>query len=94
MLSNAYEAIRGRTETSKECGNLAHIVRRADQKMKELKRLIYQNLVQNGKSEGILDKPKASRIGFIRHQRKIQSLKSELREIKLSLLATVGTLTL
>ncbi|KAL9040139.1 MAG: hypothetical protein Q9214_004603, partial [Letrouitia sp. 1 TL-2023] len=94
VLSNAYEAIRGRTETSKECGNLAHIVRRADQKMKELKRLIYQNLVQNGKSEGNLDKPKASRIGFIRHQRKIQSLKSELREIKLSLLATVGTLTL
>ncbi|KAL9613335.1 MAG: hypothetical protein Q9167_002096 [Letrouitia subvulpina] len=94
VLSNAYEAIRSRTETSKECSNLAHIVRRADQKMKELKRLIYQNLVQNGKSEGILDKPKASRIGFIRHQRKIHSLKSDLREIKLSLLAIVGTLTL
>lgn len=50
--------------------------------------------LKKGKAESIKDKPKASRAALLRHQKKIQSLKSELREVKLSLLVSVGTLTL
>ena len=94
VLSNVYEAISKRTESSQECENLAHVVKRAEEKIEELNDLIEHSLIKNGKDGSIDEKPRASRTAFLRYQRKINSLKSELREVKLSLVVSVGTLTL
>ena len=94
MLGNAHDTIRERRDYRQECANLAYIVERADQKIGKINQLIYHNLVKNGKIEGIGEKLKASRVGFYRHQKKLKSLRSELREIKMSLSMSVGTLTL
>lgn len=94
VLSNAHEAVQGRIETSQDCGSLTHIVERASGKIAELNHLICHDLVKNGEAHSLDCKPKASRTGFLRHNRKISSLKVELREIKLNLLVAVGTLIL
>ena len=94
VLSNTHEAIGGRVETEQECGNLALIVERANQKIAELDHLIQHSLIKNGSAHDLEVKPKASRTAFLRHQAKVRSLKIELRDIKLSLLVALGTLTL
>ncbi|KAL8826404.1 MAG: hypothetical protein Q9170_007415 [Blastenia crenularia] len=96
VLHNVRDAIQGRVGTH-ECGNLAYIVQRASQKMSELNRLIYGNLVKTPStgcnSLGDDDTIKASRRAFLRHSGKIRSLKDEIQELKMSLLVAMGTLT-
>lgn len=93
VLSKARETIKNRSVAAQDCASLGKIVEHANQKVRELNRLIYRDLV---KKRSCLedDKPKASPIAFLRHHGKIKGLKEELREIKLSLLIALGTLTL
>ena len=79
---------------AQECGSLAHIVQRASRSIAELNRLIHHELARNGAAPRPDSKPKVSHASFLRHYGKLKSLKGELREIKLSLLVAVGTLTL
>ncbi|KAL9017831.1 MAG: hypothetical protein Q9185_004846 [Variospora sp. 1 TL-2023] len=98
VLHNVRDAVQGRAKTSQECGNVAYIVQRASQKMSELNRLIYGNLVKTPSSGchslGDDDTIKASRTKFLRHSGKIRSLKDDIQELKMSLLIAMGTLTL
>ena len=98
VLHNVRDAVQGRANGSQECGNLAYIVQRATQKMSELNRLIYGNLVKTPStgcnSLGDDDTVRASRRAFLRHSGKIKSLKDDLQEVKMSLLVAMGTLTL
>lgn len=94
VLKTASEVVESRIETSQDCGSLAHIVQRADESIGELDHLIHHELARNGAAQNPDNKPRSSRKGFLRHHRKLESLKVELREIKLNLLIAVGTLTL
>ena len=94
MVSNVHEAVSRRTKTLQECGNLAQVVQRIDENIGKLNRLIYHDLIKHGKAKVSNDQLKASRCAFFWHQRKIKLLRSELREAKLSLLVSVGALTL
>ena len=94
VLKTASEIVESRIETSQDCGNLAQIVQRADKSVAELNRLIHQELARKGASQHPDNRPKASHKGFLRHHGKLRSLRAELRDIKLSLLVAVGTLTL
>ncbi|KAL8939547.1 MAG: hypothetical protein Q9216_003307 [Gyalolechia sp. 2 TL-2023] len=97
VLHNVRDAVQERAKTSQDCGNLAYIVQRASLKMSELNRLIYGNLVKTGgtgcNSIADEDTVKASRRSFLRHSGKIKELKDGLKELKLSLLVAMGTLT-
>ena len=93
VLNKAKETVQSRDVASQDCASLGKIVERAGQKVRELNRLIYHNLVKKGKFTED-DKPKASHVAFLRHHGKIKSLKEEIREVKLSLLIAIGTLTL
>ncbi|KAI4125496.1 MAG: hypothetical protein LQ338_004198 [Usnochroma carphineum] len=98
VLHNVRDVVQSRAETSQKCGNLAFIVQRASEKMSDLNRLIYGNLVKTSStgcsSLGDDDTIKASRTAFLRYSGKIRSLKDDIQEIKLSLLVAMGTLTL
>ena len=85
--------MQNRGVAAEDCVSLGKVVEHANQKVRELNRLIYRDLV---KKKGYIedDKPKASKVAFLRHHGKIKSLKEELREIKLSLLISLGTVTL
>ncbi|KAL9593600.1 MAG: hypothetical protein Q9219_007474 [cf. Caloplaca sp. 3 TL-2023] len=97
VLHNVRDVVQGRAQASQECGNLGYIVHRASQKLSELNRLIYGNLVKTPSagcnSLGDDDTIKASRRAFLRHSGKIKLLKDEIQEVKLSLLVAIGTLT-
>lgn len=94
VLKTASEVVESRNETSQDCGGLARIVQRASQSIAELNHLIHHELVRKGTAQNPDSVLKASHMGFLRRQGKLRSLKEELREIKLSLLIAVGTLTL
>ncbi len=94
VLKTASEIVESRTETAQECGSLAHIVQRASRSIAELNRLIHHEIAQNKVAQKPGSKPKVSHASFLRHHGKLNSLKGELLEIKLSLLIAVGTLTL
>ena len=94
VLKTASEVVDSRIETSQDCGSLARIVQRASQSIAELNQLIYHELVRKGAAQNPDNKLKASHTGFLRRHGKLKSLKDDLREIKLSLLIAVGTLTL
>ncbi|KAL8697163.1 MAG: hypothetical protein Q9201_007272 [Fulgogasparrea decipioides] len=91
VLHNVRDAVTERVKTSQECGNISFIVQRATQKLSELNRLIYGNLLKTVEDD---DTIKASRRAFLRHNGKIRSLKEDIHEIKISLLIAMGTLTL
>ncbi|KAL6716981.1 hypothetical protein ACLMJK_004895 [Lecanora helva] len=92
VLSKARETVQERSVVSQDCTSLGKIVERANQKVRELNRLIYRDLVKKG-CHFEDDKPKASHVAFFRHHGKIKALKEEIREVKLSLLIAIGALT-
>lgn len=94
VLETATEVVQSRIETSQDCGNLAQIVQRASKSITELNHLIRHDLAREGKVERLQNKQKASHKGFLRHHRKVKSLKFEIQAIKLSLLIAMGSLTL
>ncbi|KAL8687366.1 MAG: hypothetical protein Q9218_006442 [Villophora microphyllina] len=95
VLHNVRDAVQERTKTSQQCGNLSFIVQRASQKLSELNRLIYGNLLKTGGCNSLDDDDtiKASRLAFLRRSGKIKSLKDDIQGIKMSLLISMSTLT-